>query len=652
MNKANKNNTKVQFNPIKETVDGKRAQNIVWSTKVLEIAVKGMNDGKRLIANPFYEGNTNRLKADLVFEKTQWEVLEWLRCKDDILYFANTYCKLMTPEGIRNITLRDYQTRYLQHLMKHNMSIYLSCRQSGKTTSSAIFMLHYILFNTDKNALILGNIRDTAVEILSKVKDIYDPLPWFLKPGVVKWNEGEIVLDNKCRIIIGSTTKNAGVSFTIHCALLDEFAKIAPNIQEPFYTHVLPTITAGKARIMITSTQNGVELFCKLFTAAEAGENEYAAFKTDWPEVPEWDEEHKTWIKRDEKWKNMQIANYGGIEAFEMQFGTSFLSSSKTLISNKHIVMHKQEQIKFVPHSDITTTNGHYFLWNPDYADLDPTNNTSLYDRLRRDWFVITIDIAEGKGGDYTVFNLNRIKPRILDDVDMFETVGHFVCNEKDIQECARALYDFCQAYLNPSHYIISLEYNTYGALFTKYLTDWIDREDPANFTKDLFVRYYNEARTKSTIGVRITHKDKLKYCTLFKSDFEKEYIVNRSVVFNNELTAFVDINGNGVYKASFGHDDLVMAQIQLEAAKETIQYKNLIEDFYNSEGGDLSDVGGNESMADLYNIGRTPIVNGQSLYDYPSAQNFGQPMPPQFYRHFDNNGYSNGVGGGTLYDF
>ena len=72
-----------------------------------------------------------------------------------------------------DISLNDTNHRYYSnHILSHN------------TTSSAIFMLHYILFNTDKNALILGNIRDTAVEILSKVKDIYDPLPWFLKPGV------------------------------------------------------------------------------------------------------------------------------------------------------------------------------------------------------------------------------------------------------------------------------------------------------------------------------------------------------------------------------------------------------------------------------------------------------------------------------------
>lgn len=517
-----------------------------------------------------------------------------------IIKYSNEVCMC-------DISLNDMNHRYYSnHILSHN------------TTSSAIFMLHYILFNTDKNALILGNIRNTAVEILQKVKDIYDPLPWFLKPGVMKWNEGEIVLDNKCRIIIGATTKNAGVSFTIHCALLDEFAKIAPNIQEPFYTHVLPTITAGKARIMITSTQNGVELFCKLYTSAVAGENEYAPFKTDWWEVPEWDEETKSWKKRDEKWHQMQIANYGSVEAFEMQFGTSFLSGSGTLISNKFISAHKRENVLFVPSDQITTTNGHYFLWHPEYADGD------LVDKLRHDWFVITIDIAEGHGGDYTVFNFNRLKPRLTDDTELFECVGHFLCNEKDIPECSRALYDFCRTYLNQYHHVISVEYNTYGSLFIKYITDWIDKEDPDNFSSDNFAKYYYASTNKTTIGIRIGHKDKLKFCSMFKSDFERRHIINNSLLFNNELTAFVDVKGNGVYKASFGHDDLVMAQIQLEATKDTLQYKQLIQTFDDQNGaeelaaanGNLYNVGLNPYVEKLQNLNYTPRGNS-TLFDF-----------------------------------
>lgn len=125
-----------KFNPVKEEVDGKKAHRIVWSTESLDLALRGLEQGRKLIANPFYENNTKLLKGDLVFERTDEEILEWRRCKKDILYFAKK-CKLMTPEGIKHVKLRDYQEKYLKHLQENRLSIYLACRQCGKCLSLA-----------------------------------------------------------------------------------------------------------------------------------------------------------------------------------------------------------------------------------------------------------------------------------------------------------------------------------------------------------------------------------------------------------------------------------------------------------------------------------------------------------------------------------
>lgn len=120
------------FNPIKEDKDGVRAKRVVWSTESLNLALKGMEQGRKLIANPFYENNTKILKGDLVFERTPEEIEEWKKCKNDILYFAEKYCQLMTPQGIQPIQLRDYQKEYLRHLEQNRLSILLACRQAGK----------------------------------------------------------------------------------------------------------------------------------------------------------------------------------------------------------------------------------------------------------------------------------------------------------------------------------------------------------------------------------------------------------------------------------------------------------------------------------------------------------------------------------------
>lgn len=52
------------------------------------------------------------------------------------------------------------------------------------------------------------------------------------------------------------------------------------------------------------------------------------------------------------------------------------------------------------------------------------------------------------------------------------------------------------------------------------------------------------------------------------------------------ELQNFTD-KGNGTYAAVFGHDDMVMAEMQLTFATETLQYKLLKNEF--EESGNFS---------------------------------------------------------------
>ena len=88
-----------------------------------------------------------------------------------------------------DITINDKNHRFYSNgILSHN------------TISSAIFMLHSILFNNDKNVMIVANKGDTAIEIMDKLKSIYTLLPFFLKPGVKVWNQKSLTFDNGCRI--------------------------------------------------------------------------------------------------------------------------------------------------------------------------------------------------------------------------------------------------------------------------------------------------------------------------------------------------------------------------------------------------------------------------------------------------------------------
>ena len=570
MNDTKKKKTPTAFNPVKEEKDGVMARRMIWSTPSLQAAIKGLEEGKKLVANPFYEGNTKILKGDLVFQRSDEEIAEWKKCKDDIVYFAEKYCKLMTPQGIRHITLRGYQKKYLSHLEKNRLSIYLACRQCSKTTMSALFMLHYINFNVDKNALVIGSKLKVAKEILDKAKKIYYELPYFLKPGIYKWNECEIVLDNGCRLMAEATTINSGISYTFHCVLADEFAHVAPNILDKFYNNLFPTITAANARFMITSTQNGYNLFYRLYSAAEAGENEYAPFKTDWWEVPDFDPETKTWKERDEAWHQRQVANYGSEEAFNAQFGTNFDISANTLIVQKILNKRKQRLARFVNKDLYGVPLSEYFIWHPNFEPMD---------QLKKSHIIVTVDLAEGVGGDYITYSINRL---INPGSGQIECVGYFRCNDKKREECTMALQLLCCYYCNFNNLLISFEKNTYGEIFLRQIYDGIENHPTIsqNFDPGVLVKYYtNEKKTNFTTGIKVTPGNKTAYCIMFKESYEKDLIVNDCAQFMTELDKFCD-DGTGHFKASFGHDDMVMTIIQLEFVKATLQYKFLKESF------------------------------------------------------------------------
>lgn len=559
------------FNPVKEDKDGIRAKRVIWSSKSLELALKGIQEGRKLVANPFYENNTKVLKGDLVFDRTSNEIQEWLKCKNDIVYFVEKYCKIMTPEGIQQVKLRDYQVEYLKHLERHRLSILLSARQAGKTVTSALFMLHYICFNVDKNALVVANKFKTAKEVLDKAKKIFFELPYFIKPGIYKWNEAEIVLDNGCRLMAEATTINSGISFTFHCVLWDEAAHVAPNIMDKFYNNLFPTITAGKARFMITSTQNGYNLFYRLYKAAEAGENEYAAFKVDWDRIPEWNPDKRCWEKRDELWRKRQIANYGSEEAFNKQFGTDFDVSASILINQKILKSRQQRLVTFVEKEMPGVKYSSYWRWHPNF---DPIN-------CRNEYIVCTTDIAEGGGGDYTVCKVHRL---IEPGSNKMECVGYFKSNTITREEAALSIQMFISMMCHQERVLLSFERNTYGELFVNQLIDNYMKNIPGctNFDPSCLVKYWNESGTKFNYGIKITSGNKSTHCMLYKEEYEKDYLINDSAEYMIELNNFSD-DGNGRYKAAFGHDDMVMAEVQLTFVRETLQYKLFKDEFETS---------------------------------------------------------------------
>lgn len=232
-------------------------------------------------------------KANLIFAMTDFEFEEYVKCKINIHYFAEKYCQIKREDGtIGPMTLRDYQKDIIDLYTKNPRSILMASRQTGKTVSAAIVILHFVLFNDDKGCMIVANKGKTVKEIIRKIKDIYKLVPFYLKKGVTNWNETQIAFENNSRVQTENRTKEPSIGFTVDLLYLDEFAHIPDNYIRDYYGAIVPVVSSiNNSRIIITSTPNGYNMFWELFTNAELPEddpnkNPYKAMRVYWNQVP------------------------------------------------------------------------------------------------------------------------------------------------------------------------------------------------------------------------------------------------------------------------------------------------------------------------------------------------------------------------------
>jgi hypothetical protein len=330
--------------------------------------------------------------------------------------------------------------------------------------------------------------------------------------------------------------------------------------------------------------------------------------------IPEWNPDKQIWEKRDEKWKRLQIANYGSEEAFNSQFGTDFDVSEITLISKKILAKNKSNAVEFKEKDIPGVPYSQYYRWHPNY---DPTIN------LKKDYIVITGDLAEGTGGDNTVFMIHKMTK------DGFECVGFFKSNNLKRELYTLSIQMLICLYTNQEHLLLSHEKNTYGDIFTSEIEKNAST-DPViskHFSQHIMVKYFNESGSKYNIGIKITPGNKTLHCTLYKDAYERDKIINNSTQYMIELTNFTD-NGTGHFEAAFGHDDMVMASIQLEFVKETLQYKILYNEFLDTV--DVTD----------QNIQYNPYINdedGQGYNPYNTMYNYNSYINEQYELHHED---------------
>ena len=319
-----------------------------------------------------YLGNPNLKKANTAIEFTEEQVIEFLKCKSDPVYFANKYIKIVSlDEGLTQFHPYDFQEKLINNFHQNRFNICKMPRQTGKSTTVVSYLLHYAVFNDSVNIGILANKAATARELLGRLQTAYENLPKWMQQGIIAWNKGSMELENGSKILAASTSASAvrGMSFNI--LFLDEFAFVPNHVADSFFASVYPTITSGKnTKVIIVSTPHGMNHFYRLWHDAEKRKNDYIPTDVHWSEVP----------GRDLEWKEQTIKNTSE-QQFKVEFECEFLGSIDTLIS--------PAKLKSLAYDDPIKRN----------AGLD------IYEEPKEDHtYVVTVDVARGVEKDYSAF--------------------------------------------------------------------------------------------------------------------------------------------------------------------------------------------------------------------------------------------------------
>ena len=384
-----------------------------------------------------YLGNPNLKKANTAIEFTQEQILEFMKCKEDPVYFANNYIKIVSlDEGLTQFHPYHFQEKLINNFHGNRFNICKMPRQTGKSTTVVSYLLHYAVFNDSVNIGILANKAATARELLGRLQTAYENLPKWMQQGIVAWNKGSLELENGSKILAASTSASAvrGMSFNI--LFLDEFAFVPNHVADSFFASVYPTITSGKnTKVIIVSTPHGMNHFYRMWHDAERGKNEYIPTDVHWSEVP----------GRDDVWKEQTIANTSE-QQFKVEFECEFLGSVDTLIA--------PSKLRTLVYDNPKTRNAGLDVYEPGKENHD---------------YVMTVDVARGVGEDYSAFVVvditefphrivakyrnNDIKPMLFPNI-IYEVAKSYnsafiLCEVNDIGDQVASILQYDLEYQN-----------------------------------------------------------------------------------------------------------------------------------------------------------------------------------------------------------
>ena len=470
-----------------------------------------------------YKGNPNLKAENVQIEFTKENIEEYIRCKEDPIYFAKNYIKIVSlDDGLIPFSMYDFQEELITNFHQNRFNIAKLPRQTGKSTTVVSYLLHYALFNDNIRIAILANKAATAIELLGRLQLSYENLPKWLQQGVGSWNKGSLELENGSKIVAASTSSSAVRGNSFNIIFLDEFAFIPNHIAEQFFSSVYPTISSGSStKVIIISTPNGMNMFYKLWHDAERGKNGYIPLEVHWSAVP----------GRDAEWKRQTIANTSERQ-FTQEFECEFLGSVDTLIT--------PSKLRSMVYEDPLKRN----------KGLDV-----YYEPIEDNSYLMTVDVSRGMSNDYSAF--------VVFDITTFpyRVVAKYRNNEIKPMLFPNIIYDVAKAY---NKCFVLVEVNDIGEQVSTILHFDLEYDNILMCSMrgragQLVGQGFSGK--KSQLGVKMSKTVKKVGCSNLKTIIEDDKLIISDYDIISELTTFIQKNQS--FEAEEGcNDDLAMCLV------------------------------------------------------------------------------------------
>ena len=308
----------------------------------------------------------------------------YLKCAKEPSYFINQFCTIQHPQrGKIKFKLYPFQFDVLDEYQNNDYNVILKSRQLGISTLSAAYSLWMMLFQNDKNMLVIATTKDTAKNLITKVRVMYDALPAWLKTAIVENNKRSLVFKNGSQIKAIASNESAGRSEALSLLILDEAAFIEKI--DVIWTAAQQTLATG-GRCLAISTPNGVgNWFHKTWVDAKDGLNKFNTVKLHWTAHPE----------RNEDWRREQDRILGPSQAAQ-ECDADFLSSGRSVVDPAILEWYKDNAC--CEPAEKSGFDRNLWIWNyPDYSKK----------------YLICADVARGDGTDYSaaqVFDLEEME--------------------------------------------------------------------------------------------------------------------------------------------------------------------------------------------------------------------------------------------------